>query len=59
MIEVKSITRIMGMQRLAEELGVTRGHLYKVIRGERQGSERVRAVLEANKIKIRKARRAK
>lgn len=57
MIEAKTTIRIAGIGKLAEELGVSRGHIYKVARGERT-SERIEAVLAQYGVKVKK-RRAK
>ena len=45
MVKVKQVRRILGVVALAEELGVSRGHLYRVINGRRGASARVLAAL--------------
>jgi DNA-binding phage protein len=51
---VKTTTRIIGVVALAKELGVTREHLYRVVKGERE-SRRLTSELKKRGIKCRKA----
>ena len=52
---VKTTTRIIGVVALAKELGVTREHLYRVVKGERE-SRRLTSELKKRGIKCKGAK---
>ena len=56
MVKVKQSKRIVGAQALADEIGITRFHLYKVVNGIRHPSQRVKAELDLRGIKCKPCR---
>lgn len=56
MVKVKQSQRIVGAQALADEIGITRFHLYKVVNGLRHPSPRVKAELDRRNVKCKPCR---